>query len=115
MDEYDTANDDIEGTIKIKVTFGEYGGICEDEDADEEDTCVTPQLDYTSTDIDGKFSDFKCSKTTGTDECVISLKCTDCNLKKTAQIEFKLEENNSYAHSIKVDVTSTSSVPDENS
>ena len=48
--------DTIKGTINIKVTFGEYGGLCVKEDNE----CV-PEITYTKTNVSGRLSTLKCT------------------------------------------------------
>ena len=109
MDEYAKSSDDIKGNLKIKLTFSEYGGNC----INALDACV-PEIQVTTTGIDGVLSYPSCSKPSK-DECKIEVDCDNCNLSKTAKIDFSLRENNSYAHKIKVDVEAESSIPDKSS
>ena len=97
--------DTIKGTINIKVTFGEYGGLCVKEDNE----CV-PEITYTKTNVSGRLSTLKCT-TEGT-QCKIELTCDNCILGFSSDILFSSYETSSYATSIKVEISSQSSVPD---
>ena len=86
------------------MSFGEYGGQC----VNDKNECM-PEITYTKTNISGRLSTLSCLAVES--ECMIELTCEHCVLGKSAQVLFSSLENSSYATSIKVAISSQSSVP----
>ncbi|CAG9323524.1 unnamed protein product [Blepharisma stoltei] len=97
--------DSFPGEIYIIVTFYYYGGSCVNGDS-----CVS-DLFYSYIDIEGDMSHPVC-KFEETD-CVVSFTCHSCNLGVGASINLSIYEPRSYASYISVNISSTSSIPNE--
>ncbi|CAG9310157.1 unnamed protein product [Blepharisma stoltei] len=93
------------GDIYINITFFYYGGNCVSNDS-----CVADLL-YSYADIEGKLIGPDCSLV-GRD-CHVTFVCHGCDLGVGAAINLSMLEPRSYASFISVNISSTSSIPDE--
>lgn len=59
----------------------------------------------------GNISSYKCTKVGY--NCEVSITCLNCELRSDGSLTVELTETNSYATSIRVNVTVSSSIPDE--
>lgn len=92
--------------LTIISTFFRYGGDCVEDSKCHES--ISKELYYlTNDDIE-----MTCSKSTEND-CTIEIKCKNCVLDTGAYIQLNLLEKQSYTSAISVNVTSSSSIPNE--
>lgn len=94
------------GDINITIIHYYYGGTCEINGI-----CV--DIEYSILRIIGKISPISCKLTNN--DCEITFLCNDCILATGAQFYVIFDEYSSYSSSVSVKVSSSSSIPDENS
>ena len=102
--------DEVTADITIITTFISYGGTC----VSYPDGPCHPKILWASDNIiNGKETPIVCTKEDN--DCTITYKCTDCEVETGGVLNYDLSELNSYATEIAVNITTTSSIPDENS
>ncbi|CAG9326896.1 unnamed protein product [Blepharisma stoltei] len=95
------------GYIRVYATFFRYGGEC----VTEKNTCQE-SISYNLYYITYDKLQVNCTKSSEND-CTISLACSNCVVETGAYIQYNLLEVSSYTSAISVNVTSTSSIPNE--
>lgn len=94
--------------IVISTTLENFGATCDDGDGN----CAS-LLDVTSVNLKGS-KYVKCNSNSKND-CFIEFKCTNCYLENSGMVQISSIERSSYTTNIKLNVTSSSSIPDESS
>lgn len=95
----------FESNMEIIVSFNGYGDSCVT------DSGCTPKLSITPNNFKTlKSSFFSCSFVETS--CIITFYCFGCEINSLSSISIILQERYSYASSISVNLTSTSSIPD---
>ena len=89
----------------IIFSFQNYGDSCEINGK------CTDKLNIVFENIDGTFSDYVCEKIGY--YCTVSISCKNCELESNGNVYLELTETNSYATAIFINVTLSSSIPDE--
>ena len=90
----------------FEFSFFGHGGKC----VNEKSKCVD-ELNISIENIDGQFELPSCEDLQHT--CFIRYSCKNCELKNSAKLSVVLSENLSFANKIRVNVTSSSSIPEE--
>ncbi|CAG9317695.1 unnamed protein product [Blepharisma stoltei] len=93
-------------SIMIITTFYRYGGECSEKKVCK--SSITHELYYITYD----YLNVECEMTSEND-CTITLYCTNCVIETGAYVQYNLLEVSSYTSAISVNVTSTSSIPNE--
>jgi hypothetical protein len=96
----------FKGDFNITTEFGSYGGQC----TSEGNSCHYEILDYI-VGIQSSSLELVCYKYNSA--CLVTLICKGCEIDPEVKILYLLSEYQSYAEYIKVNVTSSSSIPDE--
>jgi hypothetical protein len=96
----------FKGDFNITAEFGSYGGHC----TSEGNSCHDQIVDLIIG-IQSKSQELVCYKYNST--CLVTLICKGCEIDPEVNVQYQLSEDQSYAEYIKVNVTSSSSIPDE--
>ncbi|CAG9320213.1 KEL2_2 [Blepharisma stoltei] len=96
------------GDFTIAVTLIHYGGTCVSANA------CSSELSQTITGINGIFSKSVC-KAYDNGDCDISFRCKNCEVLSYAQISYAMNNQNGYVSGFSVNVTASSSIPNEKS
>lgn len=98
-------DDDIKGTVGIKIEFSNYGDECNGKGT------ISPLFKY-----DFQASSISSSQLSGQNykegkNCIVEFKCNNCKLIVGDKILLELQEEDSYCSSISVNITSVPSIP----
>lgn len=96
----------FDADLLIIVTFVRYGGICEQNGYCKDEIKVNPV----------NISPSLNTKTCEMDDmnnCIVTYHCQSCEINTGAEVEFVLTEDLSYCSSITVNITTSSSIPNE--
>lgn len=91
--------------ISFEYCFKSYGGQCEYKEG------YTEHLKITQQNVNGIIKDIHMTRHTS--DCLVTFKCLECEILQSSRILLTLSESLSYANNILVNVTSTSSIPNE--
>ena len=89
----------------FEYTFKNYGGDCSINEKCTSDITISEEYLY------GKFSEPICVKRSA--DCFVRAVCKDCELRSTGSISIVMAETQSFAAEIYVNVTTSSSIPEE--
>jgi hypothetical protein len=98
----------IKGNFNITAEFGSYGGNC----TSEGNTCHI-EIVRSIAGLQSSDPELVCYKDSSS--CHVTLICKECEIGPEVKFMYQLLEDRSYAEYIKVNVTSSSSIPDETS
>lgn len=92
--------------IEFSFSFAGYGGEC----GDLKHICIN-EIRIDTSNLIGDISDLTCIKEAV--YCIVTFKCTHCKLISTGSITLVISESESYATHIGIEISSTSSIPNE--
>ena len=69
------------------------------------------ELNIDMDNLEGRIQNLKCEKQEL--DCTVSFECSDCELVSTGSISIEIDEMDSFATGISIEVSSSSSIPDE--
>jgi len=96
----------IDGFVNVTTEFGSYGGSCV-----KEGTTCDPKIQRTVVGVSGTVEDLACYAFD--DSCFVVMFCSDCEIDPEVVISYELTEDNSFAEYIVVNITCSSSIPNE--
>ena len=101
-DDFDTLETDIRFELGVLL----YGGECVDANRQ-----CHPGISISVSNVYGRLSEIRC--VSDAENCYISFICHDCLIHQGARVDLNLQEEDSYAAVLILNITSFSSIPDE--
>lgn len=96
----------IKGFFNLTAKLGSYGGECV-----EEQSVCSSKITTSVVGVKGQITDFACYKLETS--CVVQLSCKDCSIDPEVVVSYHLVEAGSFAEYIQVNLTSSSSIPNQ--
>ncbi|CAG9330438.1 unnamed protein product [Blepharisma stoltei] len=94
----------------VNVEVKNYGGMCIDQNGDCDNS-----ISYAIINMHGTSIDMSCSANTTNNDCILYIRCHDCQVENGAYIFYSFLSSESYSTGFTVNVTSFSSIPDKSS